>query len=181
MSIVNSSEFARLLDVDEKTVRNWIDAGMPAQRIKRRGSPVRIQTGEALRWWLARELEQYQIAQPDDEINRAEAERQLVLERKRKLELENRLTEQELCTVSDVVQAFARAGVAFRTNTDAIAGRICQQLSAMSDPDEIRQFVLSECRASANAAANELETYFQAQIDAVSTADSSGGIAAEDA
>ena len=179
MSIVNSSEFARILEVDEKTVRNWIDAGMPAQRVKRKGSPVRIKTGEALRWWLDRELEQYRIAQPDDEIDRSEAERLLVLERKRKLELENAVAEGDLFPANEVIQVFSRLLVMIRRNTDAIGGRLCSELSSINDPSVIRERILAECRAACGQTADEMEAFLNGCMSSISDENGDAELPAE--
>ena len=49
------SEFARLVGRDRKTVKDWIDAGMPVIGTVKQGVRANIDQPAALKWLYARE------------------------------------------------------------------------------------------------------------------------------
>ena len=87
-----------------------------------------------------------------------EARMKLVEVQRRDLEHRMARREGESIDRAEVQRAFLAAMTSIGGQLDGIAGRLCGELAAMSEPALIREVLFRECRRIRNAAAAELET-----------------------
>lgn len=135
-----NGKLAKALKVTEQRVSQLRKQGMPITSVKEAmawvGANVQRRTGA-----VANETQRLRAAQ----ANRIE------------LELAHRSG--RLAPIEDMQIAANEAMVILRSQVDAVASRCAAQLAGMSDPAEIRQFLLHENRQALAAAAARLEDW----------------------
>ena len=73
-----------------------------------------------------------------------EANVRLILERERKLRLQNDKTEAGLVDIKDAAQVYSAYCSAWRAGADAIPARVAQRISRESDPSAIQRLLVDE-------------------------------------
>ena len=96
--IVGLKLCARNFGVAEKTIRNWIDEGMPIIKKGGRGrnNDYQISQGEAIRWFADRELKKHGISRTGEDAEESNVDYQLKKERLRKEKRNNNREEGKL-------------------------------------------------------------------------------------
>lgn len=73
---LNKKQYAETRGVSERTVTNWIRAGLPCEGSGKKGDPLRITLGDAIQWEIDREVaKQIGTGLDDDEISFEQEER----------------------------------------------------------------------------------------------------------
>jgi phage terminase Nu1 subunit (DNA packaging protein) len=135
---------AELCGVTEKTIRSWINDGLPTMR---EGKPGRgavktiVDMAEVLRWYL----EQDALDAAKTRLASAQAD---------KHEMENALRRGELADVKDVYREWADMVLAFRSKMRAMPLKLAPQVINVSDP----AVIAASLRAEIDAALIELAT-----------------------
>lgn len=73
---LNKKQYAEARGVSERTVTNWIRAGLPCDGSGKKGDPLRITLGDAIQWEIEREVaKQIGNGLDDDELTYEQEER----------------------------------------------------------------------------------------------------------
>lgn len=132
MAIINETEFAALIGCSSKTVSNLIAKGMPATGGGKRGTPVRIDTGVAVNWFISHHVNK-RLANADgsmDDITSARLRK--LIEEHRGLKLDNDASEARLLPADQVRQAFKAALAEFNSLLDGAAQRMARGDAVLS-------------------------------------------------
>lgn len=140
---MTKTALAKALGISREMVHRLVNLGMPCTTVK------------AAREWRKANLQQ--PAAEDDTI--AGQTKRLRAAQADLAELEAAEQRGELSPTDEMQNAWSEAFVQLRTQTEAIAGRCAAQLSVMTDPAEIRAYLLNEIRASLASSAARLEDW----------------------
>lgn len=181
---VNKAEFARIIGRSTAWVDRLIEQGLPAEGRGQRGKAITIDTPTAIKWMVdskAKKISGRPGADApigSDEMSWSEAERQLKIEKLELAKIERQEKIGMLVSGEEVSRLYAETLVAVRKSTDALAGRLANDLAAVDEPGEIRKIILNEARKSVDGAANEIETFIdsQEQIAAIEAAAIEDGV-----
>jgi phage terminase Nu1 subunit (DNA packaging protein) len=153
MRLVNTIEFAEILDCNSRTVTDFIKDGMPCEILEGDKSKYRINTGIAIRWLRERAVDRALDGSglQDEDIQ---------LKRTRRIDLELKIAERKKEVLPiDYLKGlvFSIAGV-YTSQLDGLASRMAGELSACNSPAEIRQLIHEETRRIRNATAGVMES-----------------------
>jgi hypothetical protein len=152
---MNSAELGRLIGLTERQVR----------RLHRDGVFPRVGTGRHDGFdpfVCVPKFVEYVRQGTEKTEGIAQSRQGLIEAQRRDLELKTSERRRELLPFDEVAAAFEAAMTLIGGQLDAIGGRLCSELAAISDPATIRERVFSECRRVRNAAAGELEAFARA-------------------
>lgn len=147
--ICTRAELAEILGVALTTVDSWVRDGMPVRKRGGKGIPSEYDSGEVIRWWIARELSREDKRTDLDEL------------RGRKLELENSLRalqlEKERGTVAPLEQierGLAKAFSEVRAHMRNIPARAVTSLIGETDETKFKAVLLAEIDQALTALAD---------------------------
>lgn len=92
----------------------------------------------------------------------AEEKCKLIIEQRKRLEIDNRARVDELVEREDVSQALTEVMAIVATQLDGLPGRGAHELANISDPAETYAWIAAETKRMRNAAADEIEAYARA-------------------
>ncbi|MEJ1365636.1 MAG: terminase small subunit [Candidatus Sedimenticola sp. (ex Thyasira tokunagai)] len=177
-TVVNRSEFARIVNRSPRQVSNWIKDGMPAEGTGKKGHPISIDTGKAIWWLIAKEAER-QSGSGSAEGTKNSEELRLLSARADKAETEAARSREEVVPVEDIQDVLNEVAVIYASQLDAVASRNANELAGLADPGEVRHLLFGEVRKIRQATAEKLQAYAGSLITGVSG--SGDGTAAADA
>lgn len=143
MTVLNRTDTAAALGIAKTTLDNWVADGAPVMdRQGRKGVETQYETGEVIRWWLAREVEK--VAQRGD-ADAIDAHRSRKLSAEADLrELELAKLQGELIHLDEVERAFTQYSVAVRGAAMALPDRAALRLAGETDTGVIRKYLRDE-------------------------------------
>jgi len=170
----NRDEFAELIGRSTGWISKMLDFGMPAIRSRRKGSPVRINTAEAIPWLLEQAKAEAKPA--------AESQRErLAREQADKVALENAASRGELVRSADVEALVLETIAQLGSVLDGVPGRLANELAGLADPAEIRARLMQELRGARSAFADRLAQLADAGEQLAESGDDREAAAASDA
>lgn len=107
--IVNETQLAGLIGCSPRTVSNLIKLGMPAKGGKKRGTHWRIDTVDALQWYVGHMADKRAIDASGEVADIDQARLQKLVEEHRKLVIDNDAEESRLLPSDQVQKAFKAA------------------------------------------------------------------------
>jgi len=153
---VNKAEFARLTGYSARAVTQWINQGLPAYGTGKKGSPIRIDTAEAIEWMCRRRVERELPAQREQR-SREDEEIRLITARADKIEAEDALLRRESCRVEDARQMLLGVGSLLVSEMGSLPGRLAHVMQESNDPGDAREQIDEECRRVRSRIADRLE------------------------
>ena len=145
-----TDELAGIFNVTPKTVRAWVDAGMPVlvEGKQGRGRKTQASLQAAVRWYFQTNFERL-------ELDRART--RLANEQGLKESLANAQRRGQLCMVEHVGWVLNRHAHMHVGQLESLTGRLPALLGGITDPGAQREVILGEVRNIREACARSIE------------------------
>lgn len=158
--IVSSSELARLWGTTQKTIKNYITEGMPAE--EKAGVGYNLDTSECLRWRIQKEHNEarllYQVDLSPDEMSYNEAKRRTAIVALQKAELELAEQRKELVRHDELILNFSQALIKVRSKLISQTARLSGEL-AHQEQDEVGKILDKDCDETLNELVSYVHRY----------------------
>lgn len=136
---VNFSEFKRFTGLSIRSIKEYIEAGMPVEsRTGQQGKSIEIDSGEAFRWLINHYT--------DRKKKKLTERERLAMNQADKVALENAQKRGELIPVEVLQEILGAAFAEHGAQLDGLAGRLANELAGINEPARIRARLLDECR-----------------------------------
>lgn len=176
----NQADYARIRGRSSKWVELQRKAGLPYTGSGRKGDAINIDTEKAIEWEIAQAVSKYKvISEGADELSHAEAQRLKTIAEYRQRDVDASLAEGLAINTDKVVRLFDEFLVMFASQSEAIGGRLANQLAAESNAAIIRDTIQDETRRIRTNLSRHVNDVLAAGRAAVSTraAAEPGGLA----
>lgn len=164
MSKVNRNEFADIVGYSPKWIGTFIDEGMPHEGGGGRGKPMVIDTAEAIKWLVERELKK-QLGEVEEEQNTPRAgtkdgeELLLTKAKRRKAEVEAKKAEDAVMDLPDVAQFLFAIATLYGNELNGLGARLASEVAVENEPAKCKHIIDVECRRVRAATAESLRGF----------------------
>lgn len=146
---VNFSEFKRFTGLSIRSIKDYIDAGMPLKsRTGQQGKALVIDSCEAFQWLINHYGER--------KGKKLSERERLAMNQADKVALENAQKRGELIPVEILQEVLGSAFADHGAQLDGLAGRLANELAGITEPARIRAKLLDEVRRVRAALAQSL-------------------------
>ncbi|ELB2912185.1 terminase small subunit [Vibrio parahaemolyticus] len=190
MSKVNRNEFAEIVGYSPKWIGTFIDEGMPHEGGGGRGKPMVIDTAEAIKWLVERELKK-QLGEVEEEQNTPRAgtkdgeELLLTKAKRRKAEVEAKKAEESVIDLQDVAQFLFAIATLYGNELNGLGARLAPEVASENEPAKCKHIVDVETRRVRASTADRIRDFVDEYIskrsghDGSTTATERGGVGDE--
>ncbi|MEZ9525711.1 terminase small subunit [Enterovibrio norvegicus] len=164
MSKVNRNEFADIVGYSPKWIGTFIDEGMPHEGGGGRGKPMIIDTAEAIKWLVDREVKK-QLGDVEEEQNSPKAGTKdgedllLTKAKRRKAEVEAKKAEESVIDLPDVAQFLFAIATLYGNELNGLGARLAPGVASENEPAKCKHVIDVECRRVRAATADRLRGF----------------------
>jgi len=162
MTVVNRKEFADLIGKDPRWVGKLIEDGLPSSG-GGRGSPIQIETAEAIQWLIDREVRKQVGESEDDYTPRPDTkdgeELLLTKAKRRKAEVEANKAEDSVIEIEDLAQFLYPIATIFGNELSGLGARLGSEVAGIDDSAKCKFIIDNETVRVRQSTANQLREY----------------------
>lgn len=162
---VNKKEFAAIIGMSERTVSNMMEDGMPYEG-GGRGSPVSIETAEAIKWMQRKAIskalgmeEGEEGLEAPEEGTKAYEEYHLLKAKREKEQINVEELKKESIKLEELQPLMLKVASIYAQSNDAKSNRLASELADIDDPATIKRILLEESRSIRAATAERLRSF----------------------